>query len=92
VRAERPGSCARQARGTGRHSLNGAPLHRLAADALVASLCEIERLSARVELIQGVARLNVETIRNMQRAAVEAASGAAFHGERGDDLDSTVAK
>jgi len=69
----------------------GDPLHRLAADALVASLCEIERLTARVEVLQGVARLNVETIRNMQRAAVEAAS-AAFRGELGDEIDSTVAK
>ena len=69
----------------------GDPLHRLAADALIASLSEIERLTARVELFQGVARLNVETIHNMQRAAVEAAS-AAFRGELGDELDSTVAK
>ena len=44
----------------------------IAADALVLSLAEVDRLRARVELLEGVARLNGETIRSMQRAAAEA--------------------
>ena len=46
----------------------GDPLHLMAADALMASHAELERLRARLKLIEAVARLNGDTIRAMQRA------------------------
>jgi hypothetical protein len=50
----------------------GDPLHLLAADALVARFAEVEKLRARAELLEAVARLNADTIRGMQHAATEA--------------------
>lgn len=50
----------------------GDPLHLAAAAALAAAARQEEELRARLELIEGVARLNGETIRSMQRAAVDA--------------------
>jgi len=47
------------------------PLHVQAADALSAQRLEIERLRDRAALLEAVATLNAETIRNMQRAGVE---------------------
>jgi hypothetical protein len=52
----------------------GDPLHVLAAEALIAWCAEVEKLRARAEQLEAVARLNGETIRSMQRAATEAAS------------------
>ena len=52
----------------------GDPLHRLAADALVVLATEVEHLQERVYQLEGVARLNVETIRSMQRAAAQIAN------------------
>jgi hypothetical protein len=50
---------------------------------LVSSLrAEVERLRARVQLLEGVARLNAETIRSMQRAAAEATTAEAIRAER----------
>ena len=64
----------------------GDPLHRLAADALVVSCAEAERLRDRVELLEAVARLNGETIRGMQEAARELESE--FHKRRPDWVSS----
>jgi hypothetical protein len=51
----------------------GDPLHLEAAEALTAARAQEDRLRARLRLIEGVARLNGETIRSMQRASAEAA-------------------
>jgi len=53
---------------------SGDPLLVTAADALAASLAEMDRLRVRLRVLEGVARLNGETIRSMQRAAAETAS------------------
>ena len=62
----------------------GDPLDVRAADALVVCQAEVERLRIRVQLLEGVARLNGDTIRNMQRPAAEAATdtGRSLHAER----------
>ena len=52
-----------------------------AADALAASLAEVERLRARIHVLEGVARLNGETIRSMQRAAAEAVCAELLHSD-----------
>ena len=54
-------------------SAAGDPLHLMAADALVQWRATAERLQERVSQLEAIARLNGETIRNMQQAAVEAA-------------------
>jgi hypothetical protein len=51
----------------------GDPLYLTAADALAASLAELDRLRVRIRVLEAVARLNGETIRSMQRASAEAA-------------------
>jgi len=50
------------------------PLHVLAADALVANDAQVKRLRERIVQLEAIARLNAETIRSMQQAALEAAS------------------
>ena len=57
----------------------GDPLHLAAADALAAAARQEEKLRARLKLIEGVARLNGETIRGMQRAAVDVARSRISH-------------
>src|SRR5262249_33699933 len=52
----------------------GDPLHLIAADALTANSAEIQRLRARIQILEWVARLNGETVRNLQRASIEAAA------------------
>ena len=49
----------------------GNRLHVLAADALASSSAEVERLRNRVAQLEAIARLNGETIQNMQRVAAE---------------------
>jgi hypothetical protein len=64
---------------------------RATADALAASRAEAERLRKRVYQLEAIARLNGETIRNMQRAAAEIERAQWFRryglddGELGDD-------
>ncbi len=50
----------------------GDPPQVMAANALDASSAEAERLRARIEQLEAIARLNGETIRGMQRATAEA--------------------
>jgi hypothetical protein len=57
-----PADLIRELRGAGE------PLHMAAAEALTAALAQEDRLRARLKLIEGVARLNGDTIRSMQRA------------------------
>ena len=49
----------------------GDAFHLLAADALTEADAEAQRLRARVMQLEWVARLNAETVRNLQRAAIE---------------------
>ena len=58
---------------TDRLRVAGDPLHSLAADALTASDAEIARLRSRIQLHEWVARLNGETVRNLQRASDKSA-------------------
>jgi hypothetical protein len=50
----------------------GDPLHLLAAEALVTLHTTAERLQERIHQLEAIARLNGETICNMQQAAAEA--------------------
>lgn len=61
----------------------GDPLHLLAAEALVNWQATTERLHERVTQLEAIARLNGEPIRNMQRAATEAARQAVQAMRRG---------
>jgi hypothetical protein len=48
------------------------PLHLLAAAALEANEVELDRLRARIELLEWIARLNADTVHRLQIATVEA--------------------